>query len=147
MSTRRVVIGRQNDGTYGLRAALPGEDALTADEDDSDALSFNSDWTNALSVHMVGTATIGTTWPDSSHGFVFFPALAYIPYAEVRAVSGNTVFDDLLSSIKWFTASTPANPVNCTVTWFHALMSTNHIRFSSCRSTIGVMYAVYKKST
>lgn len=61
---------------------------------DGNQTTFNSNWTDFLKVHQVGsghiTARTGT-------GEVLFPALPYKPFVEARAVVGNRVFDDTFS--------------------------------------------------
>jgi hypothetical protein len=86
---RRVVIGAQNDGSYGLRVALPGVDALGVGGD-SPGLSFNSNWADIAQTYLVGTAFVSAN-PSTIVGW---PSLGYIPYVEVRQISGGVVFDD-----------------------------------------------------
>lgn len=54
----RVSLGQQPDGTYGLRVSLPNINVLAADPNNSNHLSFNSDWPDILRTHMIGQATI-----------------------------------------------------------------------------------------
>lgn len=83
-ANRRVVLGRQADNSFGLRVSLPGHDALTASQDDTTQLSFNSEW-NLLRIHALG---ISSTSP------IPFPALTYYPYFEARIINGNVVYAD-----------------------------------------------------
>jgi hypothetical protein len=93
MSTRRVVIGQQNDGTYGLRVSAAGVDAFVGDGQGRD-FTFNSDWSDIAKIHLVGIGgyslnpiglpTINVTWPD----------LGYKPFFEIRKLVGNVVSDD-----------------------------------------------------
>jgi hypothetical protein len=93
MSTRRVVIGKQGDGTFGLRIALPGFDALTDDANDSNKFSFNSDWADLVKVHAIGTFTLSSS-SSTVPVTVVIPTLSYIPTMDIRLISGNTVYDD-----------------------------------------------------
>lgn len=84
MMRRRVIFGRQTDGVVSLRVSLPGHDPQTADPDDPNALSFNSDWP-LLRIHALGRF---------SGSSAVFPTLPYIPYFETRLVVGDVYYDD-----------------------------------------------------
>lgn len=141
MSTRRVVLGRRADGTYGMRCALPGKDALTADANDADALSFNSDWTNLLKVHLIGIAAVPQIISTGFSVTILFPALGYVPYAEARSASGSVVYDDLL-----VTLPRPPNG-NTTAVITNLMVSVLVDRLVVGRNVAGlnVLYAVYKE--
>jgi hypothetical protein len=94
MTTRRAIIGKYADGvTYGLKAALPGFDALT-EADDSPNLSFNSNWTDIVPAIQLGIVTVptGTSIVD-----VLINDPGYVPYVECRRFeSGSVIHDDYL---------------------------------------------------
>lgn len=138
--TRRVVLGKQADGSYALRTSLPGHDALLADDDDTEALSFNSNWENLLKVHQVGVVSAGTVAEGSPNVSVPFTSLGYIPFAEARIISGDVVYDDRIVSITRF----PTPPATTTITSLHACISTNNFRLYHKIGGTGVLYAIYK---
>jgi hypothetical protein len=91
VTTRRVIIGKYADGvTYGLKAALPGFDALT-EADNSPNLSFNSNWSDIAPVLQSGIVTVptGTTIVD-----VLITDPGYVPYVEARKFDGGTTIHD-----------------------------------------------------
>lgn len=92
MTSRRIIIGKYADGvTYGLKAALPGFDAL-AEADNSPNLSFNSTWTDIVPILQSGIAT-----SVSGRATVAMTDPGYVPYVECRRFeSGNTIHDDYL---------------------------------------------------
>ncbi|MEY9358943.1 hypothetical protein ABH994_001664 [Bradyrhizobium yuanmingense] len=92
MTSRRVIIGKYADGvTYGLKAALPGYDALTLD-DNSGSLSFNSKWTDIAPVLQAGflTSTASSGVPTT----VAVGHPGYVPYVEARKFEGGAVIRD-----------------------------------------------------
>lgn len=92
--SRRVVLGLQNDGTYGLRVSAPGIDAFTGDGQPGN-FTFNSAWTDIAKIHMVGIGN--TSAPDQFGRYlmsVSWPDLGYKPFLEVRRIAGNVVYDD-----------------------------------------------------
>lgn len=95
MPTRRVVIGKYNDGVnFGLRASLPGIDALTGDSNGG-GFSFDSNWTDIANVIQTGFIT-GLSGVSTA---ITFADPGYKPFVEVRQVTGgNTVRDDYLSA-------------------------------------------------
>lgn len=104
--SRRVVLGQQNDGTYGLRVSSAGFDALTA-TDDGHSITFDSRWTDIAKLYIVGIVA----WRASSvvlpsltvDGFsVGYSSPGYVPFAEVRRLSSNVVFDDYFNSTEQF---------------------------------------------
>lgn len=91
--SRRVVIGKYNDGvTYGLRCSLPGYDALTDSSAGGD-FSFDSSWTDISKIHQVGLVSFATTQAN-----VFWTSLGYMPFLEIRKYVGNVVYDDYWNS-------------------------------------------------
>lgn len=66
--TERVILGRQPDGSYGLRASLPGVSALTASDSQ---LAFNYNWPDVGLVWATGIAILNST--------VSFTALPFVP--------------------------------------------------------------------
>ena len=88
--TARVAIGNLGGGKFGLRSTMPGYDVLTEPENSAN-LSFDSNWTNTVSVRQSGVAAYpwrDQVWP------VYFLNSGYIPIVEARPYSGNVVFDD-----------------------------------------------------
>jgi hypothetical protein len=92
MSTRRVVLGKQLDGTMGLRVSLPGFDALTDNGDDVHKFSFNSNWTDIIRTVQFGLISVPTI--ITSQATVAFPDQGYIPFVEARQADSNTCYDD-----------------------------------------------------
>lgn len=105
MGTRRVVLGRYNDGlTIGLRVSLPGYDALTDDSSEAGKFSFDSEWTDIVEVHQVSLSARQTAISIYPHvgvtidGWLLtWPALGYKPFVEARVLNGNTIYDDYMS--------------------------------------------------
>lgn len=95
--SRRVVLGKRLDGTFGLDVSLEGFDALTDDRNDAGKFSFSSDWTDLTTVGAIGIADVPAgTGLDYT---VPIPDYGYRPHAEVRLVSGNTIYDDYFNSL------------------------------------------------
>jgi hypothetical protein len=92
---RRVVIGKFADGvTYGLRVGMPNVDALLEDGNSS-RLSFNSEWTDMVSVLQVGFAYGSSSGSVATGVEVSVTNPGYPPYVEARRfTSGNTMWDD-----------------------------------------------------
>ena len=93
---RRVVLGQQSDGSYGLRVSAPSFDALAA-TDDGDAVTFDSRWTDIMKLYVVGLVAGSGGWAAS------WPSLGYIPFVEIRQLLGDVVYDDYFSG-------QPSNP-------------------------------------
>jgi hypothetical protein len=99
--SRRVVLGQQADGSYGLRVSAAGFDALTA-VDDGHAITFDSRWTDIAKIYQIGFVSwaLNAFFASSqatilSNGFVAnWPGLGYKPFCEVHRLSGNVVRDD-----------------------------------------------------
>lgn len=141
MATRRVVIGRQSDGSYGLRSSVTGYDALAADGNDSDKLSFNSDWTNLLKIHAVGIASTGVRqYLGTSPAIIPFPALSYVPFAEARSMSGDVVFDDFLIP-HGLTGGGSTTSTNLLVS-----VTSNHLKVTRNQAGVNILYAIYRES-
>lgn len=91
---RRVAIGHLPDGSEGMWVSAPGVDVMTvSDPNDSNQLTFNSNWTDIAKVHQSGVAT-----SNASNPFLAWPDLGYKPFLEIRGVVGGRVFDDLFTS-------------------------------------------------
>lgn len=93
----RAVIGKYNNGTYGLKVSLPGINALTDDDGDGSKFSFNSEWNDFVKIHAIGIATItDPLFPGAVTGEVVinFASLGYKPFVELRMVVGTVVWDD-----------------------------------------------------
>jgi hypothetical protein len=103
--SRRVVLGQQADGSYGLRVSAAGFDALTA-ADDGHAITFDSRWTDIAKIHQIGLVSWAPNafLPSSqatilANGYIaFWPGLGYKPFCEVHRLSGNVVRDDYWDS-------------------------------------------------
>lgn len=95
MGTRRVVIGQDLAGYFGLKASLPGYDVLTDDENDANKFSFNSKWTDIMRLHVVGVVTAPTdSLASANQCQVPFPALPYRPFLECRTIRDGIIRDD-----------------------------------------------------
>lgn len=105
MSVPRVIIGRR--GTqFGLWCSLPGVNALTADANDSNKFSFNSEWPDILKVHQLGTvSSYSISDPPFVKRDVLFPALSYVPYVEARLYHAGKYYNDIVRSYNFNTAS------------------------------------------
>ena len=68
--TDRVLLGRRNNGTYGLDISPVGSSVTSAAVKD---MLFSTDWASASLVHATGTLARGQT--------AFFPTLPYAPIA------------------------------------------------------------------
>lgn len=66
----RVLMGRRNNGTYGLDISAPSASVTTTAVKD---MLFSTDWASASLVHATGTLARG--------GTAYFPALPYVPVA------------------------------------------------------------------
>ncbi len=88
--TRRVVLGKQQNGGYALRVSLPGVDALTADANNPNQLSFNSDWTDLAKIHQMGQAFV---YAAPTTTYIYFPILGGIPFIECKYIDAY-VHDD-----------------------------------------------------
>lgn len=101
--TRRVVIGKRLDGSYGLSVSLAGVDAYAGDYTGG-GFSFDDRWTDIVKVAMVGTVNAPggsfSTYPTPvvSHG------LGYVPFIEARLLSGTNVLNDDNMQISSFAA-------------------------------------------
>ncbi|WP_027578492.1 hypothetical protein [Bradyrhizobium sp. Ai1a-2] len=139
---RRLVIGQQADGSFGIRCSAPGFDALFA-ADDGRSITFDSRWADIAKIHAVGIVPwSAAAWQqvDSLGNVLTFPgfaavwpALPYKPFIEVRAFTGgNVVRDD------WWSAAAPmGNP---------AAILTNAFRMGGNSSYAGysAIYVVYR---
>lgn len=95
--SRRIAIGKMLDGTFDFRAALAGFDALVDDINDATKMSFSTQWTDTVVAHQVGNVLLSG---NGNNGLVLggtevlFPALANVPFVEIRPIDGNVVYDD-----------------------------------------------------
>lgn len=83
----RTLVGRRDNGSYGLDISLPGVDVKTAR---LDQMIFSTDWQGGGVIHQTGVVT------DVFGGggkTVNFPALSYIPmvYLLMRRVEASTL--------------------------------------------------------
>jgi hypothetical protein len=93
---RRVVMGQQNDGTYGLRVSAAGVDAFVGTGQGGD-FTFNSDWTDMSKILLVGRLNwaVNGFYTGTSNGFgCVFADQGYLPFIEVRRGVGSIVYDD-----------------------------------------------------
>jgi hypothetical protein len=105
MTVPRVVIGRRGTG-LGLYCSLPGVNALTADANDSNRFSFNSDWTDLLKVHQMGTVSdYSVSEPPFVKRDVYFPALSYVPYVEARLYDRGRYYNDVVRTYRYDTGT------------------------------------------
>jgi hypothetical protein len=92
--SRRVVLGKRLDGSFGLDVALPDYDAFLDDRTDAGKFSFSSDWTDITAIGSIGIVDVPIiVAPDY---FITVPIndYGYRPHVEVRLMSGNTIYDD-----------------------------------------------------
>ena len=96
--SRRVVLGKRRDGSFGLDVALPGYDAFTDDRSDVNKFSFSTDWDDLVKLSQVGKLYVPF---NSGAAFsllyeqVPIPNFGYIPYFDARFWNGaNRVYDD-----------------------------------------------------
>jgi hypothetical protein len=112
---RRVVMGQQNDGSYGLRVSAAGVDAFVGDGQGGD-FTFNSAWTDMSKILFVGRLDWSATGANGSNGFgTIWTDPGYLPFIEVRRGVGTIIYDD------WNPGAT--NP------WGNASYSVFHNRF------------------
>ena len=131
MGGRRAILGKQNDGTMGLRVSAHGTDAFIGDGQGGD-FTFNSAWTDITKLHQIGIGT--TSLVDGFYAIrVPFPSLGYKPLVEVRKLEANLVRDDY-----WDSSLTSG---------VFALVDTTSLSFggtSVTPSALTALYAVYK---
>lgn len=108
--SRRVVLGKQANGTMGLRCSLAGIDALTGDSS-TGGFSFDSSWTDIVRPVLTGVGTVPGTQDPSGLGtpLTVTHGLGYVPFMECRRRSGTTIFDDLMNLPTNDTQSQDAN--------------------------------------
>ncbi|MGQ2972073.1 MAG: hypothetical protein ACT6QM_06060 [Brevundimonas mediterranea] len=75
----RTILGRRNDGSYGMDISFPGFNVHTAS---NTQLAFSTRWAHAASIHQTGTIARG--------GTVNFPTLPYVPTAMAMVIEGST---------------------------------------------------------
>lgn len=68
--TDRVLLGRREDGTYGLDISLPGYDVKTAP---LEQMAFSTNWSGGAIIHQTGLVT--EVWGKT----VTFPTLPFVP--------------------------------------------------------------------
>lgn len=110
--SRRVVIGKKNDGTFGLRVSLPGVDALLADSS-LGGFSFDDGWSDIAKVALTGTAT--NTGAGGGVPVVVPHGLGYVPFLEARLLTGSIIYDDIFALSNAF-ASNNYSGAPCHVT-------------------------------
>lgn len=91
--SRRVRIGDFPDGTTQLQTSMHGYDAMLADHNDINQISFSTRWTNPVRIHSLGAASVSPAGPGGGVN-ILFPELGYIPFIDVRRAAGNVFYDD-----------------------------------------------------
>lgn len=76
--TDRVVLGALPGGGYGLRVSLPGFDVKNANLAPNQK-AFDSEWTNTLKYHAIGSVFLPVNTGGSPPVVVSFPALSSPP--------------------------------------------------------------------
>lgn len=97
--SNRVVIGKKNDGNFGLRVSLPGVDALLGDSS-LGGFSFDDEWSDIVKVGLTGIATIPGGGFSAAHPppiTAVAHGLGYVPFIEVRLLQGSVIWDDTFS--------------------------------------------------
>lgn len=149
MSECATYLGNYGNGTIGLKTSIPGWDVRDLSQDDnSNARSFNSNWSNLVKIKTIGVAQ-GTTTPVQTQrpgvgspaartsGWGWVPAavatgLNYIPMWEERVYDqasrifyddklfdfGNSTVNNFSGSRSYF--SGPGLPPN--IVWFEPWM-------------------------
>lgn len=101
----RARLGKQSDGTFGLRCSLPGVNVSTADPNGY-GFSFDSDWTNIAKIALTGTANIaGGTLPVAGTPTIVPHGAGYAPFFEARILNGSTINDDTVALSSVFTSN------------------------------------------
>ena len=78
---KRISLGAQPDGHYGLRVSKSGYD-VTTNPVDNTQLNFNSDWPSLLPIYLKGSFSL----TGSSSGYqgptqtIAFSSLGFVPY-------------------------------------------------------------------
>lgn len=106
---RRARLGKQIDGSFGVRVSAAGADAAAVDPD-SGYLTFNSDWTDIVELHQIGVASYNASvsgydaagTPNTQAGFgALYTSLGYRPFVELRLfTTSNVVYDDYWESLQ-----------------------------------------------
>lgn len=104
MTINRALYGYYQDGiTVGLRASLPGYDALTGDSSISGTFSFDSEWTDIVNIHQVSLLARQTGISTPPHLGVTidgwkltWPTLGYKPFVEIRLLRSGVIYDDFM---------------------------------------------------
>lgn len=128
--SRRVVLGKRADGSFGLDVSLPGYDALTDDRNDAGKFSFSSDWTDFVPVSSIGIVSV----PAFSAAPTYFENISivnngYIPHVEARRIDGLRIYDDYFSSGQ---------------SGISTLVFSSQIQVELVSSGFGMFYIVYK---
>lgn len=79
--TDRTLLGRRDNGTYGLDISLPGVDVKTAA---AHYMAFSTDWVGGLVTHQTGVVL------DAFGKTVTFTDLGYIPLVWIQAIDNAT---------------------------------------------------------
>ncbi len=138
--SRRARLGKQIDGSFGVRVAVAGADAASVDPD-SAYLTFNSDWTDTVELHQIGVVSYAASGVKGYNGSgsvnfnrgygALYTSLGYRPFVEIRRfTTSNVVYDDYWNS-------TQTAGAVCTI-------FRDCFRADSPSSTDKVFYVVYK---
>jgi hypothetical protein len=129
MATARVVIGQLPGGGFGIKSSLPGIDVRGVPDDDTQKLSFSSNWQNVAQVHLTGIADL-----SGGSKTIFWNPLGFIPFIEVRGRSGNVLFDD-------FNVQTPPNGNNGSLGGFRTALFIQPANGSASVSNVASAFA------
>jgi len=128
--TTRVVLGKFQDGGYGMRCSSGGYNA-NSNPVDQFKLSFSTDWTAMAPIYLSGS------WGSIGNGStinISFPTLYYIPFTYLMWTH--------TGSGEWYTSLQTYFDLNP-----YLVMDTyqDHIKIiNNTGNTIDVIYAIYK---
>lgn len=101
----RARLGKQSDGTFGLRCSLSGNNVSSADPN-GPGFSFSSDWANIVKIALTGTVNVaGGTLPVGGLPATVPHGVGYAPFFEARILSGSAIYDDTVSLSGAFTSN------------------------------------------
>lgn len=106
MTNPRTVLGKKNNGNFGLRCSLSGVDAFLGDSSGG-GFSFDDEWTDIVKVVMTGTANVaGGSQSPPGASTVVSHGLGYVPFIEARLLlASNVIADDGFSLSSAFTSN------------------------------------------
>lgn len=106
----RILIGKIPGATYGVRISEPGYDAASNPVDD-ERLLFNSDWTEVLPIHQIGSFVHRTTADQGSDVVqtVSFSGLGFVPFVDFMVQANGDALpsgSDIWPSGRWYDRKT-----------------------------------------